>query len=196
MFSKKNYFTLFFIYILFLGSAFAQNNTPAQGPVFSGSIEEQFDVLLKNSYPYANFKKVRDNLPRFKKNTLDSVKLLHEQITAQNATINNQQASNDSLNQALDETKELLSKGDTISFLGLSIEKGTYHFIVWSIIIVLAILLLFFVQRYKSNSQTAKDSRDAAEELREEFEQHRKKAMEREQKLKRDLQDELNKAGR
>lgn len=196
MFSKKYYFTLFILSILFLGTASAQNTTASQSPIFSGSIEEQFDVLLKNSYPYENFKNVRDNLPRFKKNTLDSLKSLREQITAQKTTVDNQKAAIDSLHQSLAETKELISQGDTISFLGLSIEKGTYNFIVWTIIIVLIISLLFFIQRYKSNSQTAKDSHNAAEEIREEFEQHRKKAMEREQKLKRDLQDELNKAGR
>jgi hypothetical protein len=78
----------------------------------------------------------------------------------------------------------------------MSLEKGTYNLIVWSIIVILIILLSFFIQRYKSNFRVAKESKDAADEIREEFEQHRKKAMEREQKLKRDLQDELNKSGR
>lgn len=198
MFITRKSFAILLLSILTFSTAMAQSSqgSTQQAVVFNGTIEEQFDLLLKNSYPYENFRNVRDNLPRFKKNTLDSLKSLREEIKIQNVTIETQKASVDSLKQALAETKELISQGDSINFLGMTIEKGTYHYIVWSIIIVLLVLLLFFIQRYKSNLQTAKDSRDAADEIREEFEQHRKKAMEREQKLKRDLQDELNRAGK
>jgi peptidoglycan hydrolase CwlO-like protein len=193
---NKKYFSLLFIISLYFNITQAQPAAPSQNQVFDGTIEEQFDVLLKNSFPYENFKNVRDNLPRFKKNTLDSLNALHEQIDEQEKTITNQGANIDSLELALENTKEIIAQRNNISFLGISIEKGTYNLVVWSIIIVLAILLLFFIQRYKSNILTAKESKDAADEIREEFEQHRKKAMEREQKLKRDLQDELNKSSR
>lgn len=194
----RKYIAILIISVLTLSTVKAQSTDaqPAQqGKVFNGTIEDQFDVLLKNTYPYANFKEIRDNLPRFKKNTLDSLNLLREQIKTQYITIEKQENAVDSLTETLAESKKLISQANGINFLGMTIEKGTYHTIVWSIIIVLLVLLLFFIQRYKSNSQTAKDSRDAADEIREEFDQHRKKAMEREQKLKRDLQDELNRAG-
>lgn len=196
MIKIKKYITLLLLTFIYFISANAQAPVPAQNQVFSGTIEEQFDVLLKNSFPYENFKNVRDNLPRFKKNTLDSLKTLQEKIQEQEGTLEIQKENIDSLELALSNTKEIISQRDSISLLGMSIEKGTYNYIVWTIIIVLAILLFFFIQRYKGNSQTAKESRNAADEIREEFEQHRKKAMEREQKLKRDLQDELNKSGR
>jgi hypothetical protein len=196
MIKIKKYIALLLLTLIYSISANAQTSAPAQNQVFSGTIEEQFDVLLKNSFPYENFKNVRDNLPRFKKNTLDSLKSLQEQIQDQKGTIENQKANIDSLKLALSNTKEIVSQRDSISFLGMPIEKGTYNITVWSIIIVLIILLFFFIQRYKSNIQTAKENKDAADEIREEFEQHRKKAMEREQKLKRDLQDELNRSGR
>lgn len=193
---NKKYISLLFIIPLFFNITQAQPAKPSQDQVFEGTIEEQFDVLLKNSFPYENFKNVRDYLPRFKKNTLDSLNALQEQIEVQGKTIGNQDANIDSLKLELGNTKEIIAQRDSISFLGMSIEKGTYNIIVWSIIIVLAILLFFFIQRYKSNIQTAKESKDAADEIREEYEQHRKKAMEREQKLKRDLQDELNKSSK
>jgi C4-dicarboxylate-specific signal transduction histidine kinase len=173
-----------------------QSTSSAQNPVFNGTIEEQFDVLIKNSFPYENFKNIRDNLPRFRKNTLDSLHALQNQIAEQKTTTENQKTTIDSLQTSLSSMKETISQRDNISFLGMSLEKGTYNLIVWSIIVILIILLSFFIQRYKSNFRVAKESKDAADEIREEFEQHRKKAMEREQKLKRDLQDELNKSGR
>jgi hypothetical protein len=196
MINIKKYFALLLFTFICAITVNAQTAAPSQNQVFSGTIEEQFDVLLKNSFPYENFKNVRDNLPRFKKNTLDSLNVLQERIKEQESTLEGQAASIDSLRVTLANTKEIISQRDSISFLGMSIEKGTYNLIVWSIIIILTILLFFFIQRYKSNIQTAKESKNAADEIREEFEQHRKKAMEREQKLKRDLQDELNKSSR
>lgn len=192
----KKYFAFLLFMFIYSTSVHAQTPASTENQTFSGTIEEQFDVLLKNSFPYENFKNVRDYLPRFKKNTLDSLKALREKIQEQESAVESQKANIDSLTLALENTKEIISQRDSIHFLGMSIEKGTYNVIVWSIITLLTILLLFFIQRYKSNIQTAKESKNTADEIREEFEQHRKKAMEREQKLKRDLQDELNRSSR
>lgn len=196
MVTIKKYTALLLITFLYFNQAMGQTTSSSQSPVFNGTIEEQFDVLIKNSFPYENFKNIRDNLPRFRKNTLDSLHALQNQITEQKTTTENQKTTIDSLQTSLSSMKETISQRDNISFLGMSLEKGTYNLIVWSIIVILIILLSFFIQRYKSNFRVAKESKDAADEIREEFEQHRKKAMEREQKLKRDLQDELNKSGR
>lgn len=196
MITLKKYTALLLITFLYFSQVKGQATSSAQNPAFNGTIEEQFDVLIKNSFPYENFKNIRDNLPRFRKNTLDSLHALQNQIAEQKTTTENQKATIDSLQVSLASIKETISQSDNISFLGMSIEKGTYNLIVWSIIVVLVILLSFFIQRYKSNFRIAKESKDAADEIREEFEQHRKKAMEREQKLKRDLQDELNKSAR
>lgn len=196
MITIKKYTALLLITFLYFNQAMGQASSSTQSPVFNGTIEEQFDVLIKNSFPYENFKNIRDNLPRFRKNTLDSLHALQNQITEQQTTTENQKTTIDSLQTSLASMKETISQSDNISFLGMSVEKGTYNLIVWSIIVVLIILLSFFIQRYKSNFRIAKESKDAADEIREEFDQHRKKAMEREQKLKRDLQDELNKSGR
>jgi C4-dicarboxylate-specific signal transduction histidine kinase len=196
MVTIKKYTALLLITFLYFNQAMGQATSSAQNPVFNGTIEEQFDVLIKNSFPYENFKNIRDNLPRFRKNTLDSLHALQNQIAEQKTTTENQKTTIDSLQTSLSSMKETISQRDNISFLGMSLEKGTYNLIVWSIIVILIILLSFFIQRYKSNFRVAKESKDAADEIREEFEQHRKKAMEREQKLKRDLQDELNKSGR
>lgn len=192
----KKYLTLLSLALFVFSNVNAQPKEASQAPVFSGTIEEQFDILIKNSYPYENFKVVRDNLPRFKKNTIDSITRLQKQLTEQINQVDQQESVIDSLGVSLAQAKEAVAQKDNISFLGISLAKGIYNTIVWSLIIVLALLLLFFINRYKSNIRVAKESKDTADEIREEFEQHRKKSMEREQKLKRDLQDELNRSGR
>lgn len=194
MFNNRKAILIILLSFLFSITSIAQ--TSSQEKKFTGSIEEQFDVLLNNSFPYDNFKNIRGNLPNFKNNTLDSLKNLQTKIKEQQITINNQNESIDSLNNDLKRADTQIAKGDSISFLGMPFEKGTYNILVWSIIVALTLALLFFIQRYKSNFQMAKQSKIDVEEIQEEFDQHRKKAMEREQKLKRDLQDELNKSNR
>lgn len=191
----KKYTALLLFLFIFINQSQGQNQT-AQGSGFRGTVEEQFDHLINNSFPYDNFKNIRGNLPQFRKNTLDSLHALQSEIKEQNTISLSQKATIDSLQISITNMEEALSQRDSISLLGLSIEKGTYNLVVWLIILVLTVLLLFFIQRYKSNLQIAKESKETAEEIREEYNQHRKKAMEREQKLKRDLQDELNKSAR
>src|SRR3546814_14452664 len=62
----------------------------------------------------------------------------------------------------------------------------------WGVILWLGALLLFFIYRYKRNHIVTAEAMRNLEETRQEFETHRKKALEREQKLNRRLPDELN----
>ncbi|MDX1316484.1 MAG: tRNA (guanine-N1)-methyltransferase, partial [Xanthomarina gelatinilytica] len=47
--------------------------------------------------------------------------------------------------------------------------------------------------KYKNSHVITKEAKKALEEIEVEFEEHRKTALEREQKVRRQLQDELNK---
>jgi len=71
--------------------------------------------------------------------------------------------------------------------------KTGYNILMWTIIAALFALLLFFVYKFKNSNTITKDAKRAREEMEEEFEEHRKTALEREQKVRRQLQDELNK---
>lgn len=63
----------------------------------------------------------------------------------------------------------------------------------WSIIGGLFVLLLFFIYKFKNSNAVTKQAKKSLEETEEEFEEHRKIALEREQKVRRQLQDEINK---
>jgi hypothetical protein len=63
----------------------------------------------------------------------------------------------------------------------------------WSIIGALLALLIFFVYKFNNSNVVTKEAKLALSEMEEEFEEHRKVALEREQKVRRQLQDEINK---
>jgi len=63
----------------------------------------------------------------------------------------------------------------------------------FSIIAILTIFLFVFISKFKQSNNITVQAKQDFKELDEEFEAHRKKALEREQKVRRQLQDELNK---
>jgi hypothetical protein len=63
----------------------------------------------------------------------------------------------------------------------------------WGIIGVLTILWLIFTYRFRASNAITKEAKIKLAETEQEFEEHRKRALEREQQVRRKLQDEINK---
>jgi hypothetical protein len=71
--------------------------------------------------------------------------------------------------------------------------KTNYNILMWSIIAALLSLLLFFIYKFKNSNALTREAKLKLDEVETEFEEHRRTALEREQKVRRQLQDELNK---
>ena len=82
---------------------------------------------------------------------------------------------------------------NNMSLLGLQMSKTNYNILMWAIIGGLLALLLMFIFKFKSSNAITKSAKKTLTETEEEFEEHRRSALEREQKVRRQLQDELNK---
>jgi len=164
----------------------------------TGSISNQFDYLLTKSYKYKDYKNVKTNwILKLKSNVLDSISASSKKVNDVNSIFNAQIKSIDSLNTALSISKEsifsLENKTQSISFIGFEFKKNLFKTILLSIIAVLFLLLLFFISKFKLSNSTTNQVKLDLKILDEEFEAHRKTALEREQKVRRQLQDELNK---
>ena len=98
----------------------------------------------------------------------------------------------DSLNLVKADLQQARENRDSFSFAGLAMTKASYSLMMWGIVLVLVVVLVFYIYRFNQSHVVTRDARKAFEDLQNEFDQHRKKAMEKEQKLKRQLQDEIN----
>ncbi|MBK1440095.1 hypothetical protein JHJ32_08870 [Parapedobacter sp. ISTM3] len=187
--------------LISVGDVFGQTPTrrePPKGSLTSGTIDSQFIYLYAISKTQDGIEHVRQaNLERIRQNVADTIKALSKEIADLKAKDGDQQAQvdamADSLTQVKNELRDAQQQKDSFSFLGLSLQKDTYSLIMWGIVLLLAIALIFYVYRYNQSHVVMRDIQKAIEELQAEFDQHRKKALEKEQKLKRQLQDELNK---
>lgn len=163
-----------------------------------GPISEQFEFILKNSNKYKEYKVVKRTwIEKLKKNVADSINVIKKDFTAEVAKVATQQAEIEKLKTDLaavnQKITDLNTEKDSISLLGLQLSKASYQTLMWGIIGVLAVLWLFFAYKFKSSNSITKEANIKLAETELEFEEHRKRALEREQQVRRKLQDEINK---
>jgi len=166
------------------------------------TLRGQFEELERKSGNYrANgirYEVIKlSDLYETKNNIFDSLDTANKNIKDLTSTISANNAEIEDLNNKLQETTNNLNavteEKDSISFFGALISKGTYNFILWSIIFGLLLLLLFFIYRFRNSNFLTQQAKSALTDLEEEYQNHRRRALEREQKISRQLQDELNK---
>ena len=194
------YHVLFVLTMIFWGAQAQENNTPPeqQGSLESGTIESQFDYLNSVSNNYQEYKVVRKaHLDRLKANVTDSLRVFKDQIDIINNQLIEQNSSIDQLDQELESTRaelqQALDMKDSFSFMGMYLHKSTYNNLMWGTVIILTLLLLFFIYRFKRSYSVISEVKQTLEETREEFDLHRRNTLERERKLNRQLVDEMNK---
>lgn len=194
---------LFLGFLLFwtFGFLFAQNDDN-QASLDNGTLEEQYEYLTKRSGNYrANgirYEVIRlSSLTKFKDNLMDSIADSKESLIELRSNLAENATEIEALKSKLAETTEnlntLTAEKDSMSFFGSSVSKSTYKGIVWSIILVLIVTLALFVYKFRKSNFLTVQAKSALAELEEEFEQHRRRALEREQVISRKLQDEINK---
>jgi len=194
-------FPAMLVALISLGTVFGQTTSrrePPKGSLTSGTIDSQFIYLYAISRTQDGIEHVRQaNLEQIRKNVADTIKALTKEISDLKAKDGSQQAAveamTDSLAQARSNLQIVQREKDSFSFIGISLQKGTYSLLMWGFVLLLAAALTFYIYRYNQSHIVTNDTKKAIAEIQEEFDQHRKKAMEKEQKLKRQLQDELNK---
>lgn len=182
--------------------SFAQTAQPQQEKdklsLNEGTIDNQFEFVIRRSNRYQDYKVVKTNwLYTLKSHTLDSLKAVHESLANTQAVVDNQAEEISTLKSNLTNTQGKLDQTNeeknNMSLLGLQMSKTNYNLLMWFIIAGLLALLLFFIYKYKSSNAVTRLAKKSLSEIEEEFDEHRKVALEREQKVRRQLQDEINK---
>ena len=195
---------LFLAFLLAVNLQFAQDAEDDDDKLSldEGPISNQFDYIAKRSGNYradgVRYEVVKEsNLFKIRKNVLDSIAAMNKKTGELKATISEHETTITSLNKKLDETTTNLAlvteEKDSMSFIGIPVSKGTYNFILWTIIGGLFLMLGLFIYRFRNSNILTQEAKQNLSELEIEYEDHRRRALEREQKISRQLQDEINK---
>ncbi|WP_100615557.1 tRNA (guanine-N1)-methyltransferase [Confluentibacter citreus] len=180
-------------------TTFSQNETDDDKlSLDEGSIDNQFEYVIRRSNNYQDFKVVKkDWLYKLKAHTIDSLKAVHKDLADTKILVDTQAKEISDLKSSLESTQTNLentrSEKDNISLFGIQMGKGSYKAIMWVIIACLLVLLGLFIYKFKNSNDVTRQAKKNLADIEEEFEEHRKTAVEREQKVRRQLQDEINK---
>ena len=162
------------------------------------SLSKQFEQAYRRSSSYKDFKVIRKStFQNLKKNTLDSIKIIDEKLKIENQKNTRLEQEINSvakirLEQDLELSEAILEK-NTISFVGLKLKKNTFKIIIWSIFLTLIILICYFAYQLKDGIKITSQAKKELTSVEEEFNSYKKKSLVRDQKMRRQLQDEINK---
>ena len=181
--------------LLFTTNIFSQ--TPNE-IVNLNTVEGQFQNLIDKSNSFQDYKVIKKtSLLKLQSNILDSLKVSKNKVLANANFLNSQKRAITALEAKSAKSETILankkSKKDSISLFGIQLEKSFFKNLFFFIVIGLIAILAFFIFRFKQSNLITKASKLALEQSEKEFELYKEKALEREQKAMRMLQDELNK---
>lgn len=202
----KNFRILLIILtLLSFNLQFAQEedeNQEVDATLETGSVAGQFEYLAKKSGNYRadgiRYEVVKvESLDKLRQNVIDTLNLINKKTVALNAKIVENESNIAALNKKLSETSSNLisvtEEKDSMSVFGILVSKATYSIILWTLIAGLLLLLLFFIYKFRSSNMLTQEAKTNLAELETEYEEHRRRALEREQKISRQYQDEINK---
>jgi len=182
--------------ILLLTVCFALYVLPAIAQQKTTTIEELFVDVIDKSNRYEEYKVVKIyKLNNLKKNVEDSIASIKKDLENAQGTIALQKSEIDTLTQSMSslqtELNTSIENQDGINLFGALINKTTYKITMWGIIGILVLVVLYLLFKFKNSNVITKAAKLKLTETDEEFETHRQQALEREQQLRRKLQDEI-----
>lgn len=164
----------------------AQYVTPAI--LDSASLENQLDYIQERTRIYNDFRAIREDIfLKMKRNTLDSLNATKLEIATLNSRLADRDFQIETLNTDMARMKndrdEAIRNKDSLSFLGIPLNKALYNTIMWLIVVglgvVAAILFLLFKRTNLVTNQTKKEF----ETIQKEYETYKKSSREKYEKL-------------
>jgi hypothetical protein len=191
------------VLLLIFGSTSLIAQEKQKQSINDGSIDDQFEFVIKKSSNWRDEKGQsyevikRPLMLTLKSHTSDSIKAIQNKLETTKNIVSTQLNEINQLKANLEKTKDTLAITNTeknsMSLLGLQMNKTSYNLLMWTIISVLLVFFLMFVYKFNNSNRVTKLAKNNLADVEEEFEEHRRNALEREQKVRRQLQDELNK---
>ena len=164
--------------------------------LIKNSIKEQLNYLDEHTRIYENYRAIREDMfQKIKVNVSDTLSAAKSKIAGLNKSTLNLNLTIDSLRKTLETTKTRLEETTTsknsISVIGLEINKLTYNKIMWTLLAGLVALLLTGFLVFKRNLSVIFSTKKEFQELKNEFETYKKTSREAREKLTMDHFNEI-----
>lgn len=157
-------------------------------------IVKSFDSMVNARSGWKDFRLIkRTELDSYRKELISAsdsleskIETLDESIASYKKQIDELKKLNEDLNAELTTLK---NTKDEINLLGLKMSKSSYLIMVWSIILVLLLVLGFIFVKYRNRNIVTQELKENLANTTKEFEAYKHRAIEKQQKLGRQLLD-------
>lgn len=183
--------------LLVAGSAFAQTAEDALRND-QQTLRERYLVMKMKSQNYQEYKVIKENI-------LDGMwKIVLDTMTAKQAAIRKSQAEINNLQAELNKNLEALKSKEAsmqdivyasthIRVLGIDFDKGFFAGLFGAILIIAGLVLAGVIYSMKVLRKNLSEKEELASAISNEYEDYKRKAMDKQTKLSRELQNERNK---
>jgi hypothetical protein len=160
------------------------------------SLKDQLNYLDERTRIYDNYRAIREDMfQKLKSNVSDTLNAMNKKLAGFNSSGADLNETIDSLRSDLASTKteldEMTTTKNSISLLGVEVNKQAYNKIMWIILgLMLAALVIGFLI-FKRNLLLMASTKNDYEELKNEFEAYRKTSREAREKLTMDHFNEI-----
>jgi predicted nuclease with TOPRIM domain len=160
----------------------------------SNEIVKSFDSLVLNSNNWTEYRVIKKRgLSSFKDELISTSNNFDETVKSLNANISNLEStlsSVDNENKALKaELSEMKLAKDEMNLLGITLSKANYTVMVWVIIFILILILAFVTIKLRNRTIVTDEIKENLDNTTKEFEEYKHRAIEKQQKLGRELLD-------
>jgi preprotein translocase subunit SecF len=160
------------------------------------SLKEQLNYLDEHTKIYDNYRAVREDMfQRIKGNVSDTLSSVEIKITGLIRTKTSLNQTIDSLKKNLELTKtnldEMTKSKNSISVIGMQVNKSTYNNIMWLIVGGLVAVLVIGFLVFKRNLSAIFNTKKEYDDLKNEFDAYRKTSREAREKMTMDHFNEI-----
>jgi hypothetical protein len=203
-FSMKVLFVSSFLVVFSILTAFGQAGGNTLSNQFNG-LKSKSSSYQENQVVYkvvrlssldAFYKSVQDTIRAREQALLLARKGIDQELVQARENLKKQETELEALKEenALKEQEVQKSASEiaNLSVFGLEINKQTYVILSWGIILTLLVVFGVVMFLYKNSKVVTDEKKKAFEDIDQEFKEHKQNARDRELKIKRELQTEMN----
>jgi uncharacterized membrane protein len=191
--------SLLLIGVMAMITSFAQSQTAADAMKNdSQTLRERYLVMKMKSQNYQEYKVIKENI-------LDGVwKIFLDSVDAKQAAIRKSQAEVTRLQTELtknietlktkeDSMKDIVYASTHITVMGIDFDKGFFAGLVGVILLLVGLAVAGIVYTMRVLRKNLSEKEELANSISTEYEEYKRKAMDKQTKLSRELQNERNK---
>jgi hypothetical protein len=160
-------------------------------------LDQRYYLMKTKAQTYQDFKVIKENaLDGFWKITKDSIRRSKDDLRAARTKIvqleNDVKMSQDSLKHRELSVSGIVFDSQHINVLGIPFTKSAFLTMITIVLVILGLLLLVLSGTLKLTRSSLRERSDVVDSIQREFEEYKRKALDKETKILRQLQDERN----